>query len=1041
METMKEITVNINGMGSMALFQSKQPLSDASPAGHDIVVTTGEDGVVYVTDLNREAALFESVICDGAIPSCTVTPEQTHVLVVQEEESAVYSYKMPSGSMADMDKLLFRSTVAIRQVVCSQKYIAIADEDSTVKVLLRSAMDQVITIEGHEHGIKSVAIDPTEKYICSSSEDGTVRVFELKPEAMIAEQQALFKVQYKDKMKDDEVVCRCAWQRGDKPELLAVPVNQGIIELFDRSTWKSAGQLMLPIGKSTSSDINIVAFSPNGHYVAAATLAKQVFIWSVATKEVIRSFTLDFAVLSVDWALSQNALVVFHLGGKLAFVKDAIPMGRTPPQVFGIAATTISSSSTDSKVSATTTTAAQPAKAKKLNVSQFIDDEAGEGGRGDDTGDETGDDDENETRVEAIKASFGFGQAAAMQLHDGNDTLDGDYGASSTQRGGAASRVAATGISSLKSFTEPFQSGSVNDGGTVCLLAWTPMGEIESIRGANRSENLVKVEFADKSRRGFKFSDNYLFSMAALDDHGAIFGVPRRVREEWEGDGDDSSDIISSFIFYRPFDSWASNSSWHLDLPDGEDAECVAAAKEFCAVATSLHCLRIYMTSGIEYALLRLPGRIVTMAARASLLAIVYHDLYGRLAYQLLRVRVDSSARRVQQLAMGILPLSPPPADVFASHKENEDARDDARQWSTLSWLGFDDRAILYAVDSIGCVQTLSSSIGWNWFPIGCVGNALNKKPDDRTRIFPLGIVNDALLYFPLEKGARAPRLRGKHRPVPLTFALRNAAFPKTVSAAAKKSKDKDVSNVMWQNVRVTGLEEADDVDTQHAIVHEHAEMDKALILMMKSACANDEPARVLDLAKCLHLEKSHQIAQKLAIHFGLRELQNHLYQLYHAKFEQQQRHEYTEQDDDSYTQSRRAPARSQPQPHEPLHSKAALLSRRATAAPSLPPPSSHDAVENDSADSAQEEQPSASSSSSFFAGSSKAAAPSSTVAPPIERSVAPVNPFLKKPAATTPTGGDSGGSDGAKKKASGLERLAKFSSPPPVKRRKAGWK
>ncbi|KAF1333358.1 Wd40 repeat protein, partial [Globisporangium splendens] len=1040
METMKEITVNINGMGSMALFQSKQPLSDASPSGHDIVVTTGEDGVVYITDLNREATLFESVICDGAIPSCAVTPEQTHVLVVQEEESAVYSYKMPSGGMADMDKLLFRSTVAIRQVVCSQKYIAIADEDSTIKVLLWSATDQVITIEGHEHGIKSVAIDPTEKYICSSSEDGTVRVFELVPEGMIAEQKALFKVQYKDKMKDDEVVCRCAWQRGDKPELLAVPVNQGIIELFDRSTWKSAGQLMLPIGKSTSSDINIVAFSPNGHYVAAATLAKQVFIWSVATKEVIRSFALDFTVLSVDWALSQNALVVFHLGGKLAFVKDAIPIGRTPPQVFGIAAATTSSSSIDSKAPTTTTTATQPAKAKKLNISQFIDDEAGEDGRGDD--------DENETRVEAIKASFGFGQATAAQLHD-DDALDGDYGASSTQRGDAPSRVMATGISPLKCFTEPFQSGSVNDGGAVCLLAWTPMGEIESIRGANRSENLVKVEFADKSRRGFKFSDNYLFSMAALDDHGAIFGVPRRVREEWEGDGDDSSDIISSFIFYRPFDSWASNSSWHLDLPDGEDAECVAAAKEFCAVATSLHCLRIYTTSGIEYALLRLPGRVVTMAARASLLAIVYHDLYGRLAYQLLRVRVGSSARRVQQLATGILPLSPPPADVFASHKENEDARDDARQWSTLAWLGFDDRAILYAVDSIGCVQALSSSIGWNWFPIGCVGNALNKKPDDRTRIFPLGIVNDALLYFPLERGARAPRLRGKHRPVPLTFALRNAAFPKTVSAAAKKSKDKGgvaASNVMWQNVRVTGLEEAEDLDAQNAIVHEHAEMDKALILMMKSACANDEPARVLDLAKCLHLEKSHQIAQKLAIHFGLRELQNHLYQLYHVTFEQQQlqsqqRHEYEEQDN-SYTQSRRAPvaaARSQPQQHEPLHSKAALLSRRATAAPSSPPPSSHEAAESDSADSAQEEQPPASSSSSFFTGSSKAAAaPSSSAVPPIERSVAPVNPFLKKPAATTPTGGDNG--DGAKK-ASGLERLAKFSSPPPVKRRKAGWK
>lgn len=1052
METMKEITVNINGMGSMVLFQSKHALKDEAQTGHDIVVTSGEDGVVYLTDLNTETVVSESVICDGPVPSCAVMPEQTHLLVVQEEENSLYSYSMPTSGGAQMDKLLFRSTVVIRQVVCSEKYIAIADEDSRVKVLLRAATDQVISIDGHEHGIKSVAIDPREEFICSSSEDGTVRVFELDPKELKAIEKAMFKVQYKD-IKDDEVLCRCAWQRGEKNDLLAVPVNQGVIELFDRSSWKSAGQLLLPIGKSISSDINIVAFSPNGMYVAAATLAKQVFIWSVLTKEVVRSFKLDYVVLSVDWAISQNALVVFHAGGKLGFVKDVIPIGRTPPQVFRIAssatATVTSNGAQDVQVEKPKK---KKKKSKKMNVSSFIDGEAGEDNASADDDDEDDDEDEeddNETRVEAIKASFGFGQAAtnnaASQLEDDIDAgkRDDDFAVYGHSKSAWLSSSAAIGVSPFKTITEPFQSGSVQDGGAVCLLAWTPVGEIETIRGANLSENLVKVEFADKARRGFKFSDNYMFSMASLDDHGAFFGVPRRAREEWEDDagvmGGDGKDIINSFVFYRPFESWANNSSWHLDLPEGEDAECVAAAHEFCAVATSLHCLRIYTTSGIAYALLRLPGRIVTMTAKEARLAIVYQDVCGKLAFQLLHVRVDAASQRVKLLAKGSLPLSPPPADVFASHKENELAREDVRQWSTLAWLGFDDRLILYAVDSLGVVQALSESVGWNWFPLGCVGNALNKKPADRTGVFPLGIVNDSLLYFPLEKGARAPKLRGKHRPVPLTFVLRNASFPKTTGGGSSK-KTEQVANVMWQNVRVFGLEASllengTGAGDDSQLVQEQAEMDKALILMMKTACANDEPARVLDLAKCLHLDKSHQIAQKLAIHFGLRQLQSELYQLYYKKFEQPQEHDEPAFRSQSHSQYQ-VPTPSTQEPLRASLQSKALLSRR--AAPTPPPPQESVDAESHS-DSAQEidepERAPSSASSSFFSkpgGSSFAAAP--VAKPVVERSVAPANPFLKKPGASSAATTDE------TTKKSGLSRLAKFTSPPPAKKRKGGW-
>ncbi|POM65846.1 WD40 repeat-like protein [Phytophthora palmivora] len=545
------------------------------------------------------------------------------------------------------------------------------------------------------------------------------------------------------------------------------------------------------------------------------------------------------------------------------------------------------------------------------------------------------------------------------------------------------------------------------------------------------SENLVKVEFTDKSRRGFKFNDNYMFSMAFLDDYGAMFAVPRRVREEWEDleAGSSENDVISSFVFYRPFESWASNSSWHKTLPEGEDAECVAAGREFCAVATSLQTLRIYTTSGIDYALLRLPGRVVTMTAKESMLAVVYQGLHGQMHYQLLRIRVNSSRERVMQVSKGDLPMTPPPRDVFASHKENEEAREDISNWSKLTWLGFDDRQILYAVDSFSCIQALSPSTGWNWFPIGCVGNALQKKPEDRHGVFTLGVVNDSLLYFPLEKGVRAPKLRGNHRPVPGTFPLRTASFPKT------SKKNEDISNGhMWQNVRLCGLEaianEVNDHNVMDQVVHEQAEMDKALILMMKTACTNDEPARVLDLAKCLHLEKSHQIAQKLAIHFSLRQLQSQLYELYRVKFEEPQRLEQESMMQGSSQPHR--PLRSYNQEEEipeqrevePLRRARSILSRP----PSTPPREDHHEEDNASVGETQEDR---------TPSSPKSAATTKSSAARAERSVAPANPFLKKPGSSSASPSTSKGG-----KRSGLQRLAKFASPPPAKKqRRSTWK
>lgn len=1045
METMREITVNVNGVGDMDAFQVASPESRVGAHGHDLVVTAGEDGMIFVTDVQAETVVHEVVVSDGTIVSIAVTPEQTHLVLACEEDNSVYTYKMPP--QFDMDQLVYRSTVAIRQVACCNKFIAIADEEQAITLVLRGNTEQLIKVSGHEQPIKSVAFDPTEQYLVSASEDNTVRVFELHADTLSATEKAQFRVYYDD-IRDEDVRCRCAWQPSGNSRLLAVPsVNPNTVELMQCSNWKSTGQLALPVGRGTSAPINLVAFSPNGLYLAAVTMAKELFVWTISSKECIRSWKVEYMPLSLKWARGDNALVVFHAGGKVAFVKDAIPQGLTPPHGLGLAS--VDPSRPSGKQLETT-----------KNPRKFIEDEAEEDR--DPTGNDATEDDDSEARVEAIKASFGFGSST-----DGHATLPDDDEDPHGDNEAVVVAKGSRGLAAAATWVKPFQSGATPEGsGSVHLLAWTPIGEVECIRGASLSENIVKVEFTDKSRRGFKFNDNYMFSMAYLDDHGAIFASPRRAREEWDLVDNNSNgvegDLISSFVFYRPFESWASNSAWHISLPDAEDAECVACAQEFCAVATSLQCVRVYTTSGLEYALWRVPNRIVTMAARGNHLAVVYLSptgLYdGSLSFQLLRITVSSALDRVEMVVQGDIPLCPPPADPFASPSENERIRNDRSVWSRLKWLGFDDRDILYTVDSFGCVHALAAAFGWQWFPIASVGNALIKKPEERHGIFTLGVVNSSLLYFPLERGASAPRLRGKHRPVPSSLAFQHAQFPKMSGSASSAAKKADTPpNLMWYNSNLWAL--SNHARSVHAsardrhervVVQEKAEMDKALILMMKTACTNDEPARVLDLAKCLHLEKSHQIAQKLAVHYGLRQLQTQLYDLYEAQFV------HVAQDDEPMErpfQSKTVSSapRNNLESRVPLSgdhdrptaSSRAVLGRvrsRATTVKSIQEATEHhdsdDECEgseparvNDTPEaSADEDEPPHSTAED----SSQRRRGVSTVQKDTEKVRAntgpPVNPFLKKP--STPSAQDS-------KKKAGLERLALFKSPPSKKHKR----
>jgi chromosome transmission fidelity protein 4 len=104
-----------------------------------------------------------------------------------------------------------------------------------------------------------------------------------------------------------------------------------------------------------------------------------------------------------------------------------------------------------------------------------------------------------------------------------------------------------------------------------------------------------------------------------------------------------------------------------MEMPKGEEIQCLALGEGWAAIATDKRNVRIFSIGGIQKHLFSTAGPIVTIAANGSQLAIVYHLCHGLPGDQCLWVKWINVEGRRPGLGDGCLPLSPK---------------------STLSWIG-----------------------------------------------------------------------------------------------------------------------------------------------------------------------------------------------------------------------------------------------------------------------------------------------------------------------------------------------------------------
>ena len=78
-----------------------------------------------------------------------------------------------------------------------------------------------------------------------------------------------------------------------------------------------------------------------------------------------------------------------------------------------------------------------------------------------------------------------------------------------------------------------------------------------------------------------------------------------------------------SKLFCLNFSTWDKSKEWTIDMPKGENINCIAIGKGWIVASTSLNRLRVFSVGGIQKFAYDLPNQVVTMSGHEDLLFLV----------------------------------------------------------------------------------------------------------------------------------------------------------------------------------------------------------------------------------------------------------------------------------------------------------------------------------------------------------------------------------------------------------------------------------
>ncbi|XP_033887118.3 WD repeat and HMG-box DNA-binding protein 1-like [Acipenser ruthenus] len=630
------------------------------------IVTCGSDGDVRIWEslddddpksINVGEKAYSMALKDGR-------------LVTAVSNNTVQIHTFPEGAP---DGILTRFTTNANHVVFSESgtHVAAGSSDFMVKVIKVSDSSQQKTLRGHDAPVLSVAIDPKDVYLASSSCDGSVAVWKISEQTQVISWNVL---QKSSDVSNAKSICRLTWQPSNG-KLLAVPVDKAV-QLYERDSWNNVFNLS---DDFITQPVNVVSWSSCGKFLAAGSVGGFMTVWNVETKECLERAKHEkgYTVCGLVWHPNGSQIAYTDTEGCLGLL-DGLSPGAAK----------------------TSTTAAAAAVGKEAKDYDDLFDGDDDGLLEEDPSETRSPpkhpllDDEDEDDLMpplsrprkrgAILEDDNSLDVGSLKLGVGKDAEDDDS-ASMVQLAPESSALRPAYEGPLPTPRQkPFQTSSTPVHLMHRFLVWNSVGIVRCYN--DEQDNAIDVEFHDTSVHHSMHLTNSLGHMLAdLSQEAVLLAC-------------EGTDELASKLQCLHFSSWDTNKEWMVDMPKEEDVQALCLGQGWAAAATSALLVRIFSMGGVQREIFSLPGPVVCMSAHGEQLMIVYHRGTGFDGDQSLGVQLLQFGMRRRQILHGDpLPLS---------------------KKSHLAWLGFSAEGTPCYVDSEGVVYMLNRSLGNTWTPV-----------------------------------------------------------------------------------------------------------------------------------------------------------------------------------------------------------------------------------------------------------------------------------------------------------------------------------
>ncbi|XP_060071524.1 WD repeat and HMG-box DNA-binding protein 1-like [Ylistrum balloti] len=580
------------------------------------------------------------------------------------DTNTIQAHTFPDGGP---DGILTRFTAPVNHMVVNRsgKTMVACSSDFTIKSVEVDTCSHK-TMQGHEAPVLSVALDPKEEFVASSSCDGTVRIWQHSDHSQVTSMGILPKT---NDVSLSKTLCRLCWDL--KGENLFVPVEKEI-HIYERSSWKKIGVFQ---DEDVAGVLSILTLSPDGKFLAVGSSEGSILVLDVKTRKCVDRYKhpKKFSVTALAWNPKKTSELAFcDKEGQLGVLEDI-------------------KLSLDAQV-------LQETRAKET-LGIFDDDDDNdmliqatndEGNMGMETGADNSDDDQ----MPIIKPLGDI---------DDDDTMskksDQDDGASVISDAPLVLPPAPVVVEGYKPtpLQNPFQPGSTPVHLSSRFMIWNSIGIIKQYN--TEEENSIDIEFHNTSiHHAMHISNtNNNYTLADMSTEAVILAA--------ESDDDNPSKLTCMH-----FGSWDSCKEWTTVMPEGEEIMAVTLGEDWIAVATDKRNIRLFSLGGIQREVFSIPGPVVCMSGHTNQLLLVYHRGMAIPGDQCLGVTLMYVEGKQNTVLGGQpLPLSPKTA---------------------LAWTGFSAEGTPFYMESSGIVRMLNRKFGPSWIHVANTKSHAKGKSD-----------------------------------------------------------------------------------------------------------------------------------------------------------------------------------------------------------------------------------------------------------------------------------------------------------------------